>query len=78
MPASTRLPPRLPAATTIFGANVPSGKLPLSFPKPPASGSGFPTDTWLSPPGGGPVIPTQYPGTDRGRGFPEVDFAEEL
>ena len=24
------------------------------------------------------LLPVQYPGTDRGRGFPEVDFAEEL
>ena len=65
-------------ANTIFGDNNPSGRLPISFPKPPASGSGFPTDTWLSPVGGGPVIPTSYPGTDRGNGFPEVDYTEEL
>ncbi len=65
-------------ATTIFGSNVPSGKLPITFPTPPASGSGLPTDTWLSAPGGGPVVPTSYPGTDRGRGFPEVDFPEGL
>jgi len=65
-------------AATIFGENNPSGKLPLTFPNPAPAGSQFPTDTWLSPPGGGPVIPTAFPGTDRGRGFPEVDFAEEL
>ena len=65
-------------ANTIFGDNNPSGRLPVSFPNAPASGSGFPTETWLSPPGGGPVIPTSYPGTDRGNGFPEVDFAEGL
>jgi len=65
-------------ANTVFGDNNPSGRLPVSFPKPPASGSGFPTDTWLSPVGGGPVIPTMYPGTDRGNGFPEVDYTEEL
>ena len=57
---------------------MPSGKLPVTFPQPPASGSGYPTDTWLSPAGGGPVIPERYPGTDRGRGFPETDYAEEL
>ena len=66
------------AANTIFGDNNPSGRLPVSFPAPPASGSGYATDTWLSPPGGGPVIPTEYPGTDRGNGFPEVDYAEGL
>jgi hypothetical protein len=65
-------------AATIFGENNPSGRLPLTFPNPAPPGSQFPTDTWLSPPGGGPVIPTAFPGTDRGRGFPEVDFAEEL
>jgi len=65
-------------ANTIFGDNNPSGRLAVSFPQPPASGSGYATDTWLSPVGGGPVIPTSYPGTDRGRGFPEVDYAEEL
>jgi len=94
--AETRILP----ASTIFGSNVPSGKLPVTFPKTPVSGTGFPTDTWLSPIGGGPVIPSQvrgsssaekssivparsvfhrqYPGTERGRGFPEVDYAEEL
>lgn len=65
-------------ANTIFGDNNPSGRLPVSFPAPPASGSGLPTDTWLSPPGGGPVIPESYPGTDRGNGFPEADFTEGL
>jgi beta-glucosidase len=65
-------------ANTLFGDNVPSGRLPVSFPAPPASGSGLPTDTWLSPPGGGPVNPEQYPGTDRGRGFPEADYSEGL
>jgi beta-glucosidase len=65
-------------ANTIFGDNNPSGRLPVTFPAPPASGSGLPTDTWLSPPGGGPVMPTSYPGTDRGNGFPEADFTEGL
>lgn len=40
-------------ANTIFGDNNPSGRLPVSFPAPPASGSGYATDTWLSPAGGG-------------------------
>lgn len=55
-----------------------AGKLPISFPQPPAAGIGFPTDTWLSPPGGGPVNPASYPGTFRGHLFPEVDYSEEL
>jgi len=29
-------------------------------------------DTWLG------VNPAQYPGTDRGKGFPESDYTEEL
>jgi hypothetical protein len=65
-------------ANTIFGANNPSGKLPLTFPNPAPAGQTFPTDTWLSPVGGGPVIPTMWPGTDRGRGFPEADYSENL
>lgn len=64
-------------AATLFGTNNPSGKLPLTFPNPAPPGSQYPTETWLSPPGGGPVIPTSFPGTDRGRGFPEVDYAGE-
>ena len=65
-------------ANTIFGANNPSGRLPVTFPNPAPAGQQYPTDTWLSPAGGGPVIPTRFPGTDRGRGFPEVDFDEGL
>jgi len=65
-------------ANTIFGANNPSGRLPVTFPNPAPAGQQYPTDTWLSPVGGGPVIPTRFPGTDRGRGFPEVDFDEGL
>ena len=65
-------------AATLFGSNNPSGKLPLTFPNPAPAGQTWPTDTWLSPPGGGPVMPTSWPGTDRGRGFPEADYAEEL
>ena len=65
-------------ASTLFGETNPSGKLPLTFPNPAPEGSQFPTDTWLSPAGGGPVIPESFPGTDRGRGFPEVDFSEGL
>jgi beta-glucosidase len=57
-------------ATTLFGFNNPSGKLPISFPNSM-------NDTWLSLVPGGPVNPMQYPGTDRGRGFPEADYTEE-
>ena len=52
-------------AATIFGLNNPSGRLPLSF---PASMNG----TWLG------TNPMQYPGTDRGHGFPESDYSENL
>lgn len=55
----------------LVGARNPRGKLTISF---PASME----DTWLSAPGGGPVLPERYPGTDRGRGFPEVDYDEGL
>jgi beta-glucosidase len=51
-------------AATLFGWNNPSGRLPVSF---PASMN----DTWIT-------SPAQYPGTDRGRGFPESDYTEEL
>jgi beta-glucosidase len=54
-------------AATILGANNPSGRLPVSFPATMV-------DTWL----GNPVNPLQYPGTDRGRGFPESDYTEGL
>ena len=54
-------------AATILGRNNPAGRLPVSF---PASM----TDTWL----GNPVNPAQYPGTDRGKGFPESDYTEGL
>ena len=70
--------PYPPSPAPLFTVNNPSGKLPLTFPNVPPPGSQYPTDTWLSPVGGGPVIPESFPGTDRGRGFPEVDFAEEL
>lgn len=65
-------------ANTIFGASNPSGRLPLTFPNPAPAGQQYPTDTWLSPVGGGPVIPTSYPGTDRGKGWPEADYSEGL
>ena len=52
-------------AATIFGWNNPSGRLPVSFPATM-------NDTWLG------VNPAQYPGTDRGKGFPESDYTEEL
>ena len=55
----------------LAGVLNPRGKLTISFPRSM-------TDTWLSPPGGGPIDPTRYPGTDRGGGFPEVDYAEGL
>jgi beta-glucosidase len=54
-------------ADVLTGAVNPSGKLVLSFPT-----STY--DTWL----GNPVNPGQYPGTDRGAGFPETDYAEKL
>ena len=65
-------------AATLVGENNPSGKLPISVPSPAPAGQQWPTDTWLSPPGGGAVDPTMWPGTDRGNGFPEADYKEEL
>jgi beta-glucosidase len=58
-------------ADILLGAATPAGKLTVSFPMSN-------NDTWLSPPGGGPIIPSSYPGTDRGRGYPEVDYSEGL
>jgi beta-glucosidase len=58
-------------ADVLLGARNPAGKLTVTW---PLTGE----DTWLSPPGGGPVVPSSYPGTDRGRGYPEVDYAEGL
>jgi hypothetical protein len=52
-------------AATVLGWNNPSGRLPVSFPAAM-------NDTWLG------TNPNQYPGTDRGRGFPEADYTEEL
>jgi beta-glucosidase len=52
-------------AATLFGLNNPSGRLPVSFPAAM-------NETWLG------TSAEQYPGTDRGRGFPEVDYSEEL
>jgi beta-glucosidase len=60
-------------ASTIFGDNNPSGKLPVTFP-------GSMLETWLSLPGPipGPINPEMYPGTDRGKGWPESDYNEGL
>ena len=58
-------------ADVITGRVNPSGKLILSFPSSM-------NDTWLSTVPGGPVDPERYPGTDRGRGFPETDFKEGM
>ena len=58
-------------ADVLLGAVSPAGKLTVSWP-------GSDEDTWLSAAGGGPVLPERYPGTDRGRGYPEVDYAEGL
>lgn len=58
-------------AALILGKANPSGRLPVSF---PANVNG----TWLSASPGLPPDARRYPGTDRGRGFPEADFAEEL
>jgi beta-glucosidase len=59
-------------AGVLSGRYNPAGTLTVSF---PASLN----DTWLSWPATfGPINPTSYPGTDRGRGFPEVDYNEGL
>ena len=60
-------------ADVLLGAANPAGRLALTW---PSSNN----DTWLSGGGGGggPVDPQQYPGTDRGRGYPEVDYKEGL
>ena len=56
-------------AAALLGARSPAGKLALTF---PASVN----DTWLSSAPGGAVDPARWPGTQRGRGFPEVDYGE--
>ena len=59
-------------AGLLGGRFNPAGKLTVSFPKTL-------NDTWLSwPTPGGPINPNSFPGTDRGGGFPEVDYAEGL
>ena len=60
-------------ADVLLGASNPAGKLTLTW---PASNN----DTWLSNGGrgGGPVDPAMYPGTERGNGYPEVDYLEGL
>ncbi len=56
----------------LSGRVNPAGKLTVSFPVSQE-------DTWLSwPAPSGPINPRSYPGTDRGRGFSEVDYAEGL
>ena len=56
----------------LSGRINPAGKLTISFPVSEQ-------DTWLSWPAlSGPINPRSYPGTDRGRGFSEVDYAEGL
>ena len=60
-------------ADVLLGAANPAGKTTLTW---PASNN----DTWLSGggAGGGPVDPAMYPGTERGRGYPEVDYKEGM
>jgi beta-glucosidase len=58
-------------AAAIFGVVNPSGKLPISFPRSM-------NETWLSPTPNTPVPAHIYPGTDRGQGFLEADYAEGL
>lgn len=58
-------------ADILLGNRNPSGKLTVTWPK-----TGL--DTWLSPKGGGPVIPSSYPGVDQGKGYPEVTYSEGL
>lgn len=65
-------------ARAIFGVTPPAGKLPVTFPAPAPPGEALPIDTWLSPAGGGPVIPSSFPGVDRGRGFLEAEYDEGL
>ena len=56
---------------TLVGASNPSGRLTQSWPVSMQ-------DTWLSATPGGAIDPSRWPGTDRGRGFPESDYAEGL
>jgi beta-glucosidase len=58
-------------ADILLGNRNPAGKLTVTWPQ-----TGL--DTWLSPSGGGPVIPSSYPGVDQGRGYPEVNYSEGL
>ena len=59
-------------AGVLSGALNPAGKLTVSFPASMDS-------TWLSwPASTGPINPASWPGTDRGGGYLEVDYAEEL
>ena len=56
----------------LSGRLNPAGKLTVSFPASMES-------TWLSwPAATGPINPASWPGTDRGGGYKEVDYAEGL
>lgn len=56
----------------LAGVINPHGKLTVSFPSSE-------TTSWLSPPGGGPIPQTSYPGTQRGNNtWCSVDYAEGL
>ena len=56
---------------TLFGLSNPSARLTISF---PTSNN----DTWLSPPGGGPVNPESYPGVVQVRSMMEKGYVWSL